>query len=215
MQFIVALGIAFYYSWNLTLVIICTIPLLYLVQTFISNRLAKRAQAQGEELQSALKYITTAIQSIETVKCFNGERHELQKFTNIVRVAAVLYRRVANLRSMQIGLIQFFTLSVFVQGFWYGTHLVDIGDLGPGQVFTTFWAALTAISGITSFVPQLIVLQKGKLAGAHLTILMKQISTTDQYLDSQGQIKPARCPGDIEFRQVKSLYYSSFCRLTR
>jgi ATP-binding cassette subfamily B (MDR/TAP) protein 1 len=203
MQFFVALAIAFYYSWNLTLVIICTIPLLYFVQTYISNRLTKRAHAQAEKLQSALKYITTAIQSIETVKCFNGERYELQKFTNIVHAAAVLYRRVASLRSMQIGLIQFFTLSVFVQGFWYGTHLVDTGEVNPGEVFTTFWAALTAISGVTSFVPQLIVLQKGKIAGAHLRMLMMQMSTSDQLLESQGQIKPARCLGDIEFKQVQ------------
>ncbi|KAF1941570.1 multidrug resistance protein 2 [Clathrospora elynae] len=171
---IVALGVALYYSWNLTLIIMCTLPLLYLVQSYISHRLSLRTYDQAEELKLALKYITTAIQSIETVKCFNGERYELQTFTNI--------------------------------GFWYGSYLVQTGNKTSGQVLTTFWAALMAISGITSILPQFIVLQKGKAAGAQLGMLVKQISTSDQNLESQGQTKPARCPGDIEFKQVTFSY---------
>jgi ATP-binding cassette subfamily B (MDR/TAP) protein 1 len=182
----------------------CTIPLLYLVQAFVAKRLSLRSHEQAEKLQSALKYITTAIQSIETVKCFNGERYELQTFTKVVGVAAGLYKRVANLRSIQIGLMQFFTLSVFVQGFWYGSHLVDTGKSDAGKVLTTFWAALMAISGITMVLPQFIVLQQGKMAGAKLSIVVKQISSSDQMLELQGKTKPARCPGDIEFRKVTS-----------
>ncbi|RMZ72336.1 ABC a-pheromone efflux pump [Pyrenophora seminiperda CCB06] len=207
-QGVAALGVAFYYSWNLTLVIMCTIPLLYLVQLLVSNRLSVRAHEHGEKLQSALKYITTALSSIETVKCFNGEHHELQVFTKVVNMAAGLYRRVANLRSIQIGIMQFFTISVFVQGFWYGSHLIDTGASDAGKVLTTFWAALMAMAGITSLMPQLIVLQKGKTAGAKLTMLMKQISARDCQLESQGHTKPLRCPGDIEFKHVTFSYPS-------
>jgi ATP-binding cassette subfamily B (MDR/TAP) protein 1 len=98
--------------------------------------------------------------------------------------------------------MQFFTFSVFVQGFWYGTHLVRSGDRNVAQITTTFWAALLAIQGITGFLPQFIVLQKGKLAGAHLRLLMRQISASDQDHETGGHLKPLRCPGDIEFRQV-------------
>jgi ATP-binding cassette subfamily B (MDR/TAP) protein 1 len=206
-----ALGVAFYYSWNLTFVILCTLPLIYLVQSFIAHRLSIRANNQADQLQLALKYITNAIQSIETVKCFNGERYELQIFTKITAVAATIYMRVANLRSIQIGVMQFFTLSVFVQGFWYGTHLVSSGDRNAGQVITTFCAALMAIQGITSFLPQFIVLQKGKAAGARLQLLMNQISASDQHHELDGDRKPKRCPGDIEFRQVNAHSCHSTC----
>jgi ATP-binding cassette subfamily B (MDR/TAP) protein 1 len=153
-------------------------------------------------LRSALKYITNAINSIETIKCFNGELYEVQIITKISALAAAIYMRVANLRSTQIGVMQFFTLSVFVQGFWYGTHLVRIGDKNIEQVITTFWAALMALAGITGFLPQFIVLQKGKLAGARLQLLMDQISKNDQRHETDGCLKPIRCLGDIEFRQV-------------
>jgi ATP-binding cassette subfamily B (MDR/TAP) protein 1 len=151
----------------------------------------------------ALKYITNAIQSIETVKCLNGDRYELQTFTKITATAATLYTRVANLRSLQIGAMQFFTLSVFVQGFWYGSHLVRSGDKNTGQIITTFWSALMAIEGITGFLPQLIVLQKGKIAGAHLRLVTDQKSSSNQGHRMDGHLRPIRCPGDIEFRGVK------------
>ncbi|KAF2856895.1 multidrug resistance protein-like protein 2 [Plenodomus tracheiphilus IPT5] len=205
-QSLAALGVAFYYSWNLTLVIMCTIPLVYLFQAFIGNRLSGRVHEQADQLQQALKYMTNAIQSIETVKCFNGEAYELKVFTNIASLAAGLYYRVANHRSIQIGLMQFFTLSVFVQGFWYGSRLVEKGDTTAAKVLTTFWAGLMAIEGITGFLPQFIVMQKGKIAGARLRLLMQQISAGNQRQELDGQLKPAKCLGDIEFRQVTFSY---------
>jgi len=181
-------------------------PLIYLIESIVSHRLLIRANEQAKRLQVALKCLTTAILSIETVKCFNGEQYELQMFTSMTALAARVYLDVANLRSIQIGAMQFFTLSVFVQGFWYGSHIIRSGDRNVGQVITTFWAALLAIQGITGFLPQFIVMQKGKGAGARLQMLLKQISTNDQSQEAEGDLMPLRCPGDIEFREVRVLF---------
>lgn len=199
---IVAMGVAFYFSWSLTLVVICTVPVIYLVEAYLSKRLIARTHEQATQLQKALKYITNAIQSIETVKCYNGQSQELQAFTATTLIAASLYRRVANLRSMQIGLIQFFTFTVFVQGFAYGSYLIKMGKLDVSSVITTFWAALLAIGGITGFLPQFIVMQKGQVSGSRLRAMMEQMSREDASHERQGEFKPSRCPGDIEFRHV-------------
>lgn len=196
------MGVASYYSWNLTLVVICTVPVIYLVEAYVSKKQSVRAHNQAAQLQQALKYITNAIQSIETVKCFNGENYELQVFTKATTEAANLYRRVANLRGVQIGTLHFFTLTVFVQGFAYGSYLIKSGKLDIDSMITTFWAALLAIGGITGFLPQFIVMQKGQASGAGLRALMAQISKEDRSHESQGEFKPSRCPGDIEFRRV-------------
>lgn len=199
---IIAICVAFYFSWSLTLVVICTVPVIYLAEAYLSKRLNLRTHEQAAQLQTALKYITNALQSIETVKCYNGQTHELQAFTKATSLAASLYKRVANLRSMQIGLIRFFTFTVFVQGFAYGSYLIRAGKLDISSVITTFWAALLAIGGITGFLPQFIVMQKGKVSGSRLRVMMQQISREGASLERQGVFKPARCPGDIEFRHV-------------
>jgi len=182
----------------------CTIPLIYLFQAYISSRISSRVHEQAGQLQQALKYMTNAIQSIETVKCFNGQAYEIQMFTRTASRAAKLYYHVAHHRSIQIGVMQFFTLSVFVQGFWYGSRLVDSGDRTAAQVLTTFWAALMAIDGITGFLPQFIVMQKGKIAGGRLRLLMHQITASEQRQEFQGRSRPVKCLGDIEFQNVSS-----------
>jgi ATP-binding cassette subfamily B (MDR/TAP) protein 1 len=201
-QSIGAIIVAFYFSWNLTLVIICTVPLVYLAMAVLSRRLAKRSQEQAESLQHALKYVGSAINNIETVKCFNGQRFELQRYTSAIARAAGLYTRQANYRSIQIGFMQFFTLSIFVQGFWYGSHLVVTGQKNAGEVVTTFWGALMAVQGVTGFLPQFITLQKGKVAGATLWAMIATESNPEEGTETQGELRPDRCVGDVEFKQV-------------
>ncbi|USP82473.1 putative ABC transporter [Curvularia clavata] len=207
-EILASLVVAFYLSWKLTLVLISGFPILYLIAALIENRQSLCAHQQSEKLHSALKYITTAISSIETVKCFNGEQYELRNFKTAAGLAARLYRSVANFRSMQIGLMQFFTISIFVQGFWYGKRLVDTGEGSAADILTTFWAVLMAMSGLSAAMPQLIVLTKGRVAGANLAMLVKQIPACDQQLELQGQTKPKRCIGDIEFKKVTFSYPS-------
>ncbi|KAF2476461.1 P-loop containing nucleoside triphosphate hydrolase protein [Lindgomyces ingoldianus] len=201
-----ALSIALYSSWNLTLAIICTIPIVYLVMSFLSSKISKRAHEQADKLQQALKHVTNAVSSIETVKCFNSERFELQKYGCVITQAGYLYNRQANLRSAQIGFMQFVTYSMFVQGFWYGSYLVTTGQRNPGQVMTTFWGALIAVQGITGFLPQFIVLQKGKIAGARLLATITRLSKQNIDSEVQGGEKPQRCVGDIEFKEVSFAY---------
>jgi ATP-binding cassette subfamily B (MDR/TAP) protein 1 len=201
-QSIGAIIVALYFSWNLTLVIICAVPLVYLAMAVLSRRLAKRSQEQAEELQQALKYVGGAINSIETVKCFNGQRFELQRYTGAIARAAGRYIRQANYRSIQIGFMQFFTLSIFAQGFGYGSHLVDTGQRNAAEVVTTFWAALMAVQGVTGFLPQFITLQKGKIAGDTLRAMTAPDSNPEEGAETQGMLRPGRCIGDVEFKHV-------------
>lgn len=173
----------------------------------LSGRLSKRAHEQADKLQQALKYFANAIQYIETVKCFNGERFELMRYARSIAAAGALYKRQASLRSSQLGFMQFYMLSIFFQGFWYGSYLVTSGKQNPGDVITTFWGALMAVENITSFLPQLIVLQKGKIAGSRLREVMETISKDDNGLDTGGGCRPTHCSGDIEFKKVRNRCY--------
>lgn len=179
-----------------------SVPFLYLFLTLVANRQLLRTREQSEMLQSTLKYMTAAISNIEAVKSLNGERYELHIFARTAGLAARLYRRVANFRSIQIGIMQFFTISIFAQGFWYGKYLVGNGDDEASDILTTFWSVLMATSSLASVMPQLVVLTKGREAGTNLATLMEHTATADQQVESRGHIKPARCLGSIEFRKV-------------
>ncbi|KAF2021965.1 P-loop containing nucleoside triphosphate hydrolase protein [Aaosphaeria arxii CBS 175.79] len=197
-----ALVVAFYSCWDLTLVIISIVPVIFLVMGLLGSRLSQRAVQQGERLQQATKHVTSAISNIETVKCFNGERFELRRFILAIDRVGTLYKQQANFRSLQIGFMQLVTMGVFVQAFWYGSHLVVSGKRNTGQVVTTFWGALMAIQGITGFIPQLIVLQKGKVAAAGLKLLLEDDSERKEQTETDSGDHPPRCTGDIEFKKI-------------
>ena len=91
---------------------------------------------------------------------------------------------------------------MFVQGFWYGSSLVSTGKRTPAQVLTTFWAALMAVQGVTGFLPQLVVIQKGKVAGAKLLETMAQIQGHEAAPEIQEGEVPIECSGYIEFKKV-------------
>ncbi|KAI9702276.1 MAG: hypothetical protein M1820_006208 [Bogoriella megaspora] len=166
--FFSCLGLAFYYGWSLTLVTIAGVPIIFVGVRLISRRMHAAIDAQQDAMTKANKHVTTAVSSIDVVKYFNGKAEEVARFGAAIKVAATHYVRQAHWNALQQGVVILLTRSMFVQGFWYGSTLIDAGKRNPGQVLTTFWAALQGVGALQSILPQLMVLEKGRAAGARL-----------------------------------------------
>ena len=199
---VASLVIAFIYCWNLTLVILATVPISALFLTWMSKSMQPNIEAQQIELSSASKGALNAFQNIEAVKCFNGQDAEVYKFTQAIRRAAAKYMQQAKNNATQIGFVRFMTLTLFVQGFWYGHHLVSTGSKSTGTVITTFWSCLTATQAIEQVLPHMLVLEKGRAAGAALRTVLVQ-NCVDRAKTRQ-ETSPLVCEGEIEFRNVRN-----------
>ncbi|KAI9762777.1 MAG: hypothetical protein M4579_000129 [Chaenotheca gracillima] len=205
---VAALGVAFYYSWNLTLVTLSTVPIAAVALSFISNQMQPSIETQKEGLSQASKFSTNALASIEVVKCFNGEDHEVWQYAQAIRGAARYYLRQAHSNALQIGVVRLVILGMFVQGFWYGSTLVQPGGKSAGDVLTTFWSALMATQAIEQILPQMLVLEKGRAAGATLKAIMEKMEHGRKVTNMHGHQKPGYCNGDIEIREVSFTYPS-------
>jgi ATP-binding cassette subfamily B (MDR/TAP) protein 1 len=200
-----SLGLALYASWKLTLVIVSTTPVIVIIIAYLGASMQESVRKQQEKLTEALKYVSNAINAIETVKCFNGQEHELGKYSTRLKEAAGWYYRVVNVNSQQFGFMGFFTLAMFVQGFYYGGVQVDNHEKNTGDVITTFFSAISAFQAISSILPQMIVLQKGRTAGSTLRAIMAQIARDPDALPLPEFVKPSRCDGNIEFRNASQV----------
>jgi ATP-binding cassette subfamily B (MDR/TAP) protein 1 len=198
-----ALGVAFYTAWALTLVTLATLPFSAVFLAWISARMQPCIDSQSENLTQASKLANNAISAIDTVKCFNGQDHEIWQYSEAIKKAAWSYLKQAQANAVQIGFVRFVTLAMFVQGFWYGTHLVAVGDKTPGQILTAFWACLMATQAIEQILPQMIVLEKGRAAGATLKAILAQMGRGCNVVRMSGGLTPAYCDGDIEVRNVR------------
>lgn len=85
---------------------------------------------------------------------------------------------------------------MFVQGFWYGGSLVQRGALEPGAVIMVFWSALMAVSALQNLSPQLIGLEKGKVASSELAMLCPSKTKREEPKTEATKV------GDIEFKNV-------------
>ncbi|KAL8966820.1 MAG: hypothetical protein Q9183_003196 [Haloplaca sp. 2 TL-2023] len=202
-----ALGLAMYTAWDLTLVTIATIPFAAIVLGFISAKMQPSIDAQAEELSAASKLANNALQAIDTIKCFNGQDFETWQYAKVIKRAAKKYLLQAKANALQIGFVRFITLSMFVQGFWYGSHLVISGKKDPGDILTAFWSCLMALQAVEQILPQMIVLEKGRAAGATLEAILTQMGKRRRVIMT-GNLAPQFCEGDIEVRNVSFRYPS-------
>ena len=205
---IAALGLAFYTAWSLTLVTLAFVPISAVFLAWISARMQPSIDAQIVELTQASKLANNSISAIDTVKCFNGQDFEVWQYSTAVKRAATYYLTQAQANALQIGFVRIMTLGMFVQGFWYGSHLVDAGKKNPGQVLTAFWACLMATQAIEQILPQMIVLEKGRAAGATLKAIYIHMERGRRITRMVGRRTPAYCDGDIEVRKVSFAYPS-------
>ena len=200
-----ALGLALYSSWNLTLVTLSTVPISAVFLAWISARMQPGIDAQVEELIQASKFANSAILAIDTVKCFNGQDSEIWQYATAVKRAARYYLVQARVNALQIGFVRIVTLSMFVQGFWYGSHLVEAGKKNPGQILTAFWACLMATQTIEQLLPQMLVLEKGRVAGATLKAVLVKMEKGRKVTKMLGRKTPRYCDGDVQFKNVLNI----------
>ncbi|KAJ5980367.1 hypothetical protein N7481_007665 [Penicillium waksmanii] len=193
-----SLGLGFYTSWSLSLVTLAGFPVFSMIIAFLSTRMKYSIVTQQAELTQASKIANNAISSIDTVKCLNGQEFEVQNFASRIQKSAVHYLRQARLNSLQIAFIRWMVFGMFVQGFWYGSSLARAAKLSPGEVLRTFWACLTAAQSIEQVLPQMIVIEKGKIAGELLKSIIQTRAMGRRKSELKGSLYPLHCEGDVE-----------------
>ena len=153
-------------------------------------------------LTKASKIANDACSAIDTVKCLNGQEFERWQYRKAVQRAARYYLRLARANALQIGGIRLVTLSMFVQGFWFGSHLVNTEQRAPGEILTAFWTCLMATQAFEQIQPVVVVLEKGRAAGARLKSTMDGINDRLEVPNVSSRTVPLCYDGDIEIRNV-------------
>lgn len=157
--------------WDLTLIILASIPLTT-VMTIICEIAAAGPMGRERALTAhASGNVERVVNAITTVKAFNGAAREHKRFRTFLAAVQRVNIRLAAIWGMRIGLSGTLTLAMFTSGFAYGSHLVQSGHCRPGTVMTVFWSALLASSHLQLVIQTLSIVEKGKVAAASLRVL--------------------------------------------
>ncbi|KAK2596828.1 hypothetical protein N8I77_012720 [Diaporthe amygdali] len=203
------LTVAFYNSWQLTLVLMATIPVSIVVLHLISRGLEAAIELQKRELAKASKVVIAAVTAIDLVKIYNGFDHEVWQYLQTARGSMRYYLQQALRNAMQMGFLKLWMVNLFVVGFWFAGYLVSKGSTTPGTALTTFYSILTAFQSIESVGPQWLVLARGMLAGQQLQKIVLAKTESTNMCGTKGSHRPQSCAGEIELLDVSFAYPSN------
>ncbi|KAK0385112.1 hypothetical protein NLU13_7590 [Sarocladium strictum] len=203
---IASLGIGFYFSWKLTLVLLATLPVSAVVLSLGTRKLQPAIISQRKDLATASQHATASISAIDLVKVFKGYDQELWMYYRAISQAARSYITQTACNSFQIGYVSFWVVAMFVVGFAYGVVLVDQDGLAPGAVVTTFYSTLSSIQGVEALMPHWLVMSKGMAAGGFLSTLSSQQRRKSSLKRMTGGVRPEHCAGHVEVQDVSFAY---------
>lgn len=205
---VLSLAQAFYYSWDLTFVTIASVPIIMILVFWLNSGMQRAVEMQKVRLGEAQKRTTSAFAAIETVKCYNAQAREARSYAAKIGEAAIYYWQVARINGMQMGALVFLGSAIFVTGFYYGGVLIDKHKKDASQVMTCFLSATSAFQAVRGALPQMLILEKGRSAGATLRKIMAEVDSGATVERQTGALRPAICRGDIEVNDVSFAYPS-------
>ncbi|RPB22579.1 P-loop containing nucleoside triphosphate hydrolase protein [Terfezia boudieri ATCC MYA-4762] len=212
---ILSLVVSLLHCWRLTLAILVVLPITGSIQYYLHSKLPPLLEKQKQHLAEASKSANRTITNIANVKSLNGQAFELGVFSEAVEFAGNAFRLQAHYEALKQGIFQSVILAMFASGFWYYRGTSPMGENGkdqnsrgatqPGDIITSTWSCLMAAQHFLMMVPQLAILEKGKIAGAHLSYLM---SRTQRVLGRPRGLRLKEFGGGIKFHDVSFAYPS-------
>ena len=202
--FIGCIILAFIASWQLTLVLLASVPIAFPFLAFLGRQLEPATEAQRQELSAAAKHATASLTAIDVVKVYNGYEDELWQYLQRTKRAMGHYLVQVRCGSSQMGFIKAWMGILFATGFWLGVYLVDTDKTTPGNVLTAFFAVMTSFQSVEAVGTQWLVLTKGMAAGAAIQTMSQTSGETTENQKTAGiaAAKPEWTPSKVELRDV-------------
>lgn len=194
---------SFYYSWSLTLITMSSAPIIALFAVSFSRIVQKYAELENEQTSIAAQLLNWSINSAQFVKLSCTEFKEIRKFRQSVKNCNHSFISMCKYTSVNSSVLRFFTLTMFVQAFWFGSTMVRKGKLSIGDVITCFHSCILLGSAINGSLHQIVVLQKGHVAVNQIQEFLNAGSSTDS---SHVYTMAGSSIGDIVFDNVQFAY---------
>jgi ATP-binding cassette, subfamily B (MDR/TAP), member 1 len=165
-MFVVGFAIAFAYGWLMTLVVLCSIPVIGLGGALFAFAAENKSTEEEKEYSHAGGQAEQAIASIKTVKQLNGEKYESVKYRNTLVNVTKNSTKHGVFLGLGMGTLFFSILASYALGFWYGSLCVEGAsgcspDLNGGSKYTAgdvlvvFFSVLMAGFNLSQLTPSI------------------------------------------------------------
>ncbi|XP_064573876.1 bile salt export pump isoform X5 [Zonotrichia leucophrys gambelii] len=202
----VAMIIAFYFSWKLSLVILCFLPFLALSGAVQAKMLTGFASQDRKALEATGRIASEALSNIRTVAGIGKEKMFIENFEKNLDMPYKAAIKKAHVYGVCYGFAQSIVFIANSVSYRYGGYLVDAEGLHYSFVFRVISAIVTsgtALGRASSYTPNY---AKAKTSAARFFQLVDRIPKISVY--SEKGEKWDDFKGSIEFLNCKFTYPS-------
>lgn len=200
-MFVFGFGFGFYRSWQLTLVMLSTLPLIAGSGAVMAVVLTQMTELSRTGFATAADISDEVLHNIRTVQIFGQEEREVERFSASLAEAgdAGIKREFATVGGMAVtyGII----FSSYSLAFWFSGWLIRNNENTVGEITAVFFAVLMGSFGIGLVFPSIAALSEAQGAAYRIFEVLKR----DPAIVS-GPTKLEGFRGDIAFENVKFSY---------
>eukprot|EP01065_Artemidia_motanka_P053559 TRINITY_DN996_c0_g1_i1.p1 TRINITY_DN996_c0_g1~~TRINITY_DN996_c0_g1_i1.p1 ORF type:complete len:1468 (+),score=531.42 TRINITY_DN996_c0_g1_i1:96-4406(+) len=147
-----ALGISFFYQWELTLVMLATVPLMglagFLSMAVMGDGISAEEDTQGKKKAGAAQVSSEAIRNFSSVQAFGLAPRIIDDYRSGVKAESGKKMCRALLAGLSYAFSQFAMFGIFAFAFWYGGKLISRGDADFQEVTMVIMELTMAAMGI-------------------------------------------------------------------
>uniref|UniRef100_UPI003AADBE9F bile salt export pump isoform X2 n=1 Tax=Centroberyx gerrardi TaxID=166262 RepID=UPI003AADBE9F len=200
----VAIIISFYFSWKLTLVILCFLPFIALSGAFQARMLTGFAKQDKQAMEAAGRISGEALNNIRTIAGLGKEKRFVEMYEAQLDAPYRAAKQKANVYGACYGFAQCIIFMANSASYRFGGYLVRQEGLHFSLVFRVISAIVTsgtALGRASSYTPDY---AKAKISAARFFQLLDRVPKISVY-SNEGD-KWADFGGNIEFIDCKFTY---------
>ena len=196
-----SLGVMFYYSWQLSLIVLIAAPLIAGLVAYISRRFRRLSNKIQEQVGEVTQISHEAISATREIRIFDGIDYEAKRFEAVNALNHQSYMKRILTESVSAPIMQFIMALALASVVYTATHGELIQNFTPGR----FMAFMTAMIALLDPVKRLTnvnsLLQGGIAAGDSIFSLLDETPERDT-----GTKKLSETQGNFEFKNVSFRY---------
>ncbi|KAF0980793.1 hypothetical protein FDP41_013276 [Naegleria fowleri] len=203
-QFVVGIILAFVSSWQMSLVMISTSPLMVISVGVLSQLIKLFTKKTNEANEHSAAIATEVISCMRTVRSMAGEEKEQQRFKTDLKMVNFYGLLKAIAQGSTFASVSFILWGTVALAFWYGGGLTVDKVISVGDMFKVFGLMLMGVLGLSqafTFFPEL---TKARMSQETLLKVIKR----QPEIPFKGGKTLDKIEGNISIRNVDFVYPS-------
>jgi ATP-binding cassette subfamily B (MDR/TAP) protein 1 len=207
-QFVTGVIIGFVYGWQLALVILGIVPVLFAVIAVICTL---NADYESTDFGKAASVLEECFTYIRTIAAFNTQKKELAHFDAKIEEVQIGGEKKAKSNGLFSGLFLFIMFSAYALAFWFGAQLISWQVINSrtnrpytgGDVLSTFFSLLFGAFSLAPMSHCLPYFPQGRESGTRILNVIDRKPAIS--LKAKG-FAPRKFSGNVRFQDVSFHY---------